>query len=163
MVRADPVATEGIAPEEQASIYRMDRRIAVAPRRARRLAAAALAVLLLAGAAVVYMRFGLTRTIIVNADQVVVARVAPDVALRYLDMLTEADFVADVQGAATPFLVVLGERDPGLDEAAMRRTFLAWHPNIELAIVRNSGHYPMQECPPCFAGLIETFLKKHAA
>jgi pimeloyl-ACP methyl ester carboxylesterase len=91
------------------------------------------------------------------------ASVSPDVALRYLDMLTETDFVADVQGTATPFLVVIGERDPGLDEAAMRRTFFAWHPNVELAVVRNSGHYPMQECPPCFAGIIEAFLKKHAA
>jgi pimeloyl-ACP methyl ester carboxylesterase len=89
--------------------------------------------------------------------------VSPDVSLRYLDMLTGTDFVADVQGAATPFLVVIGERDPGLDEAAMRRTFLAWHPNVELAVVRNSGHYPMQECAPCFAGMIEAFLKKHAA
>jgi pimeloyl-ACP methyl ester carboxylesterase len=89
------------------------------------------------------------------------ASVSPDVALRYLDMLTGADFVADVKGAAAPFLVVIGERDPGLDEAAMRRTFFAWHPNVELAVVRNSGHYPMQECPPCFAGEIETFLKKH--
>jgi pimeloyl-ACP methyl ester carboxylesterase len=91
------------------------------------------------------------------------ASVSSEISLRYLDMLTGTDFVADVQGAATPFLVVIGERDPGLDEAAMRRTFFAWHPNVELAVVRNSGHYPMQECPPCFAAVIEAFLKKHAA
>jgi pimeloyl-ACP methyl ester carboxylesterase len=89
------------------------------------------------------------------------AGIAPEVALRYLDMLTDTDFVADVQGLATPFLVVIGGRDPGLDEAAMRRTFLAWHPNAELAVVPSSGHYPMQECPPQFAGLVEAFLKKH--
>jgi pimeloyl-ACP methyl ester carboxylesterase len=88
--------------------------------------------------------------------------VPADVALRYLDMLTCTDFVADVQGLATPFLVAIGDHDPGLDEAAMRRTFLAWHPHAELAVIPNSGHYPMQECPPFFAGLIETFLRRHA-
>jgi 3-oxoadipate enol-lactonase len=88
--------------------------------------------------------------------------VAPAVALRYLDMLTGADFADEVRGAATPFLVAIGGRDPGLDEAAMRRTFLDWHPNAELAVVAGSGHYPMQECPPAFAGLIEAFLRRHA-
>jgi len=78
-------AIEDSAPaEEQASIYRMDRRIAVTPRRARRLAAAAFAVLLLAGAAAIYVRFGLTRTVVVNADQVVVASVAPDLFSEYV-------------------------------------------------------------------------------
>jgi pimeloyl-ACP methyl ester carboxylesterase len=89
------------------------------------------------------------------------ASVSPDVALRYLDMLTGADFADAVQGLATPFLVVIGDHDPGLDEAAMRRTFLAWHANAEL-VVLPSGHYPMQECPPLFASVVETFLKKHA-
>lgn len=91
------------------------------------------------------------------------AAVRVDMALRYLDMLTGADFADAVQDLATPFLVVIGERDPGLDAAAMRRTFLAWHANAELAVVPNSGHYPMQECPPYFAGMMEAFLRKHAA
>jgi pimeloyl-ACP methyl ester carboxylesterase len=88
--------------------------------------------------------------------------VAPDMALRYLDMLTSTDFAAEVRATTTPILVLIGEHDPGLDEAAMQRSYLARHQNAELAVVRNSGHYPMQECPPCFAGLIETFLRKHA-
>jgi pimeloyl-ACP methyl ester carboxylesterase len=87
--------------------------------------------------------------------------VSPEVALRYLDMLTGIDFVAEVQGLATPFLVVIGDHDPGLDEAAMRKTFLAWHAGAELAVVP-SGHYPMQECPPLFASVVEEFLRKHA-
>jgi pimeloyl-ACP methyl ester carboxylesterase len=86
---------------------------------------------------------------------------SPDVALRYLDMLTDTDFVSEVQGLATPFQVVIGDHDPGLDEAAMRRTFLAWHTAAELAVVP-SGHYPMQECPPLFASTIEAFLHRHA-
>jgi pimeloyl-ACP methyl ester carboxylesterase len=78
----------------------------------------------------------------------------------YLDMLVTADFVDDVRGLETPYLVVVGDRDPGLDAAAMQRTFLAWHPNAELHVIPNCGHYPMQECPPYFAALIEDFLKR---
>jgi 3-oxoadipate enol-lactonase len=83
--------------------------------------------------------------------------------LGYLAMLTETNFVEDVRGLATPYLVVIGQNDPGLDEAAMRKTFLAWHPNAELSVIASSGHYPMQECPPRFAGIVESFLRKHAS
>jgi pimeloyl-ACP methyl ester carboxylesterase len=79
---------------------------------------------------------------------------------RYLEMLTTADFVDDIRGLETPFLVIVGDRDPGLDPEAMKRTFLAWHPNSELHVVPNCGHYPMQECPPYFATTIEGFLKR---
>ena len=48
-------------------------------------------------------------------------------------------------------LVMVGDRDPGLDSAAMEHTFLAWHPNAELHVIRDCGHYPMQECPSYFA------------
>ncbi|WP_321955628.1 alpha/beta fold hydrolase [Paraburkholderia bannensis] len=78
----------------------------------------------------------------------------------YLDMLVTADFVDDIRGLETPYLVVVGEKDPGIDADAMRRTFLAWHPNAELQVIPNCGHYPMQECPPYFATVIERFLKR---
>ena len=88
--------------------------------------------------------------------------VSPDVALRYLDMLTGTDFAAEVQGLTPPFLVLIGDHDPGLDEAAMRRTFLAWHGGAELAVLP-SGHYPMQECPPRFVVVVVDFLCRHTA
>jgi len=34
-----------------------------------------------------------------------------------------------VRGLDTRFLVIVGDKDPGLDAAAMQATFLAWHPN----------------------------------
>ena len=80
----------------------------------------------------------------------------------YLDMFAKTNFVAEARGLETPFLVVVGDHDPGIDEAAMKATFLAWHPNAELAIISNCGHYPMQECPPYFATIIESHLRKHA-
>jgi pimeloyl-ACP methyl ester carboxylesterase len=88
--------------------------------------------------------------------------VAPSCRARYLEMLVVADFVEDVRGLTTPFLVIVGDKDPGLDAAAMQRTFLAWHPRAELHVIANSGHYPMQECAPYFAKAIEDFLNRHA-
>ncbi|WP_233828748.1 alpha/beta fold hydrolase [Paraburkholderia sp. ZP32-5] len=79
---------------------------------------------------------------------------------RYLDMLTTANFVDDVRGLQTPYLVIVGDKDPGLDSEAMKRTFLAWHLNAELHVISNCGHYPMQECPPYFATVVEGFLKR---
>jgi pimeloyl-ACP methyl ester carboxylesterase len=80
----------------------------------------------------------------------------------YLAMFSQTNFVDDIRGLATPFLVVVGDKDPGLDEAAMKATFLSWHPHAELCVIRNCGHYPMQECPPYFAMVLEDFLRKHA-
>lgn len=77
----------------------------------------------------------------------------------YLDMLVHTDFVDEVRGLDIELLVIVGDKDPGLDEAAMRRTFLAWHPRARLLVVPNCGHYPMQECPPYFATVIEAFLR----
>ena len=89
-------------------------------------------------------------------------RVAPECRLGYLTMLTQTDFSAEVVDNATPFLVLIGERDPGLDEPAMRKTFLAWHRNAELKTLAASGHYPMQECPPRFVAAMEEWLRRHA-
>ncbi len=80
----------------------------------------------------------------------------------YLTMFSKTNFVEEVRGLATPFLVLVGDKDPGLDEAAMKQTFLAWHPNAELLTFANCGHYPMQECPPYFATVTESYLRKHA-
>jgi pimeloyl-ACP methyl ester carboxylesterase len=89
-------------------------------------------------------------------------RVAAECRLGYLAMLTETDFIADMSGLATPFLVLIGDRDPGLDAAAMAKTFLAWHLNAELKTFASCGHYPMQECPPAFVAAVEEFLRRHA-
>ncbi|QOT80050.1 alpha/beta fold hydrolase [Cupriavidus basilensis] len=88
--------------------------------------------------------------------------VAPACRRRYLDMLVTANFVHDVEGLETPFLVIVGDRDPGLDAQAMKRTFLAWHPNAALHVIPDCGHYPMQACPPYFATVVEGFLKRQA-
>ncbi|HEY4943329.1 MAG TPA: alpha/beta hydrolase [Rhizomicrobium sp.] len=90
------------------------------------------------------------------------ATVNPACRAGYLAMFSRTNFVDEVRGLATPFLVVVGDHDPGIDAAAMQQTFLAWHPNAELSAIPNCGHYPMQECPPYFATAIENFLRKHS-
>lgn len=87
--------------------------------------------------------------------------VAPACRAGYLTMFSETNFVEEVCGLETPYLVVIAENDPGIDEAAMKETFLAWHPNAELLIIPNSGRHPMQEQPPYFAMVIERFLRRH--
>ena len=88
---------------------------------------------------------------------------APECRMGYLNMFSKTDFADEVQDLDTPYLVVVGEHDyEGLNEAAMKKTFLVMHPDAELVVIPNCGHYPMQECPPFFAAVIEDFLRKHA-
>ena len=89
------------------------------------------------------------------------ATVSPACREGYLNMFWKTNFVDDVKGLATPFLVLVGDKDPGIDETAMKATFLAWHPNAEAMTIPNCGHYPMQECPPYFATVIENFLRRY--
>jgi 3-oxoadipate enol-lactonase len=90
------------------------------------------------------------------------ATTTPDARSGYLTMFSKTNFSDEVRGLETPFLVVVGEHDAeGLNESAMQDTFLAWHPNAEVVVIPNVGHYPMQESPPCFAALVEGFLSKH--
>jgi len=49
------------------------------------------------------------------------AMVSPACRLGYLTVSARTSCAADVQGLATPYLIVVAENDPGLDEAAMKR------------------------------------------
>jgi pimeloyl-ACP methyl ester carboxylesterase len=84
------------------------------------------------------------------------AEIAGDcLEIGYLTMFSRTHFADEVRGQQRPYLIVVADNDPGIDEAAMKRTFLAWHPNAELVLISNCGHYPMQECPPYLATVIE--------
>lgn len=83
----------------------------------------------------------------------------------YLDMWTLDDFSDEVKAARpeTPLLVIAGEWDqPSCLEDTMRETFMAWHPNAELVVIRNCGHCPMQETPIYLATLCENFMRQNA-
>lgn len=89
------------------------------------------------------------------------ACVDPACRADYLEMFAGADFADAVAGSAVPLLAVVGDHDPGLDRAAMERTFLTHHGVAEVVELQACGHYPMQECPPRFVAVVEAFLRRH--
>ena len=70
----------------------------------------------------------------------------------------KTNFVEEVRGSRTPILLVLGDHDPGLDEATVAPLFRSWYGNVTVATIPNCGHYPMEEAPPHFATTMEQFL-----
>ncbi|MEC3977529.1 alpha/beta fold hydrolase [Amycolatopsis sp. H20-H5] len=78
----------------------------------------------------------------------------------YLDSFRTTDFSARVTGSDVATLAVVGENDPAVTADAMNETWMKHYPNSELAVIGNSGHYPMLETPIALATLLETFLDK---
>ena len=76
----------------------------------------------------------------------------------YLVAWARTDIQARVQGQSLPVLVLPGEHDPALGEATCRATWMAHYPNAQLDVLRNAGHYPMDETPIWLATVIEKFL-----
>ncbi|HEY0837568.1 MAG TPA: alpha/beta hydrolase [Azospirillum sp.] len=80
-----------------------------------------------------------------------------------LDMFTGTDFAAEAAGLDTPILALLGAHDlPLYREPSVRERFGALYPNLDIAVCQEAGHYPMLECPPLTAALIERFVGAHA-
>ena len=78
----------------------------------------------------------------------------------YLDSFRTTDFSARITGADVPALVAVGENDPAVTADAMNETWMKHYPQGELAVIGNSGHYPMVETPIALATLVENFLAK---
>ena len=76
----------------------------------------------------------------------------------YLVAWARTDILNRVQGQSLPVLVLPGEHDPALGEATCRATWMAHYPNAQLDVLRNAGHYPMDETPIWLATVIEKFL-----
>ncbi len=76
----------------------------------------------------------------------------------YLVAWARTDILNRVQGQSLPVLVLPGEHDPALGEATCRATWMAHYPNARLDVLRNAGHYPMDETPIWLATVIEQFL-----
>ena len=74
-----PVAADGVEP-----VSAMDRRVEPAPQWRRRLAFALIGGLVLAGAGFAYVRFGLTRALVVNREQLVISPVKAGIFTEYI-------------------------------------------------------------------------------
>lgn len=87
--------------------------------------------------------------------------VDPAAQLDYLRCFRSC-FADEIRGLPVPFLVLISENDPGFDEASAQSGFLELLPRAELEVIPSCGHYPMQECPPYFAALIEKYMLARA-
>ena len=77
----------------------------------------------------------------------------------YLVSWAKTDFSAEVQGNATPVLVIAGEHDPALGPDAMKGTLMKNYPNATLEVFANAGHYAPFETPVALATSVERFLR----
>lgn len=76
----------------------------------------------------------------------------------YMPSWAKASFVDEVKGRTLPVLVLPGEHDPALGEATCRATWMQHYPHAQLEVIRNAGHYPMDEAPIILATMVEKFL-----
>lgn len=76
----------------------------------------------------------------------------------YLPSWARADFADRLGRPELPVLVLPGEHDPALGEPTCRATWMRLYPNALLEVIRNAGHYPMDEAPVILATLVEKFL-----
>jgi pimeloyl-ACP methyl ester carboxylesterase len=84
----------------------------------------------------------------------------PDAFAGYFESWAIGDFSEEIRGKPTPVKVIVGEFDGALTPELMQATYLAWYPNAELEVMKNAGHYPMDETPVALASSIEAFLRQ---
>lgn len=84
-----------------------------------------------------------------------------DAFAAYLTAWARTDFHTEIEGSDVPIQVIAGQHDPALGAEAMRATFGAWYPNLELEIFPDAGHYAMDESPVALATSVERFLGRH--
>lgn len=77
----------------------------------------------------------------------------------YLPSWADEDFHALIAGSEVPVKLILGDRDPEMNEALMRRTWFAWYPNCLLETIPGGGHYLPDETPVALATSIQAFLE----
>ncbi|AOI88660.1 alpha/beta hydrolase [Burkholderia pseudomultivorans] len=80
----------------------------------------------------------------------------------YFRAWADTDFSDEIAGHH-PVKVLIGEHDPAFDAALMARTYLRRYPLATVDVLRNAGHYPMNETPLALVAAIESFLLATAA
>lgn len=77
----------------------------------------------------------------------------------YLQSWTQDDLEAQVQGASTPVLAIVGEFDPGATVALMEQKVLPIFPDSRCELLPGVGHYAMREDPKALVRTVEDFIR----
>ncbi len=85
-----------------------------------------------------------------------------DAFLGYLKAFGYENFAQEIieSRPSTPMVVLAGEFDSSVPQNMIKETFIRWYPNIDLHVIGNAGHYPMQETPVILATYLNYFLSK---
>ena len=75
----------------------------------------------------------------------------------YFRAWADTDFRADISGQH-PVKVLVGEHDPTFNAGLMADTYLRHYPLATVEVLKNAGHYPMNETPLALVAAIESFL-----
>lgn len=76
----------------------------------------------------------------------------------YFRAWADTDLAPAISGTPIPTLLLVGEHDPSLTADVMTQTYGAAFRDLTIDVVRNAGHYPMDEAPVDLATRIERFL-----
>lgn len=79
----------------------------------------------------------------------------------YLSAWADTDFSDAIDGRH-PVLALVGEHDPVFNAALMAATYAQRYPKAAVQVLRNAGHYPMNETPLALVAAIERFLHEAA-
>ena len=79
----------------------------------------------------------------------------------YFHAWADTDFSDEITGQH-PVKVLVGEHDPTFNVQLMAETYLRRYPLATVEMLKNAGHYPMNETPLALVTAIETFLKDTA-
>ncbi|QKW55694.1 alpha/beta hydrolase [Stenotrophomonas sp. NA06056] len=86
------------------------------------------------------------------------AHSSPDAFAAYLPAWADTDFSSEIIGCHR-LKVLVGEYDPTFNLALMERTYLHRYRDATVEVLRNAGHYPMNETPLALVAAMEAFLR----
>lgn len=75
----------------------------------------------------------------------------------YFHAWADTDFRGDISGQH-PVKAIVGEHDPTFNAELMANTYLRRYPLATVEVLKNAGHYPMNETPLALVAAIESFL-----
>lgn len=90
-----------------------------------------------------------------------VSHSSPDAFAAYFRAWADTDFSDEITGLH-PVKVLVGEHDPTFNVELMAETWLRRYPLATIEVLRNAGHYPMNETPLALVSAVEAFLVETA-